>query len=218
MTLFPKVAEYLEQQESKRRLAAGKRNSVYDFRGFQIAWPLMVVYGTVVLTSLWMASILLASVMITMAGGSVEGENAENAAGLLINPVVIYGAVLVGGWIGARASRLGIVTILLIALVTPATTMGTDFLFSLISGDKYPEYPQGFAIDRLKAEIVTSLIIVVPGLIGYWRGQRQKFSRYLRYLLDVLPPQDRDTVLELVYGEAQKSAAVVGKVHSSESL
>ena len=68
----------------------------------------------------------------------------------------------------------------------------------------------------LKRFAIISFIIVVPGLIGYWRGQRQRLSKYLDYLLHVLPPQDRDTVVDLAYGEAQKVAAAVGSVRPSD--
>lgn len=52
MLAFPKVTEFVEQQQGKKNLAAGKRTPIYDFRGFQIAWPLMVVVGTIVLWSI----------------------------------------------------------------------------------------------------------------------------------------------------------------------
>ena len=59
----------------------------------------------------------------------------------------------------------------------------------------------------LKRIIIISLIVIVPGLIGYWRGKRQSLSKYLYYLLSVLPPQTRDTVVELAFEEAQKVSA-----------
>ena len=211
------MAEFLEQQESKKRLAVGRRKPVYDFRGFQIAWPLMVVYGTVVLSCLVQASSGIAGIMVRVAGGSFEGENAQaaNSALALLNVLMTtFGAYLVGRWIGARASRLGIVTILLIAPLTAAIWIGADvFLFA--PGKKYTDM---FGLEGLtffgilERFTAISLFIVVPGLIGYWRGQRQRLSKYLDYLLNVLPRQDRDTVVELAYGEAQKVAAAVGNV------
>jgi hypothetical protein len=215
---FPKVAEFLEQQESKKRLAVGRRKPVYDFRGFQIAWPLMVVYGTVVLSCLAQASTIIAGTMVRVAGGSFEGENAQaanQATGLLNTLITIFGAYLVGRWIGARSSRLGIVAILLMGLLTAVIWIGMD-VFYFFPGKKYTDTfgLEGltFFFGILMRLTVISLFIVVPGLIGYWRGQRQRLSKYLDYLLNVLPPQDRDTVVELAYGEAQKVAAAVGNV------
>jgi hypothetical protein len=45
---------------------------------------------------------------------------------------------------------------------------------------------------------------LVPGLLGYWRGQKYRLSKYLHYLLDVLPAETRDTVIGLAFDEAQK--------------
>src|SRR5713101_5742479 len=76
---FPKVAELLEQQESRKRLAAGRRKPVYDFLGFQITWPLMVVYGTIALSFLGQMASGVAGLMLGLVGSSFEGENAPNA-------------------------------------------------------------------------------------------------------------------------------------------
>jgi len=218
---FPKVAEFLEQQESKKRLAGGGRKPICDFRGFQIAWPLMVVYGTVVLVCLMHASSRIAGIMIDAAGGTFEGEKAQaanEATGLLNGLIAIFGAYLVGHWIGARASRLGIVTMALIGSATAAIWIGAD-VFYFSPGKKYTDR---FGLEGLTALAILgrftgiSLFIFVPGLIGYWRGQRQRLSKYLNYLLNVLPPHDRDTVVELAYGEAQRVAAAAGAVLSSK--
>ena len=218
---FPKVAEFLERQDSKKGLAVGRRKPVYDYRGFQIAWPLMVVYGTVVVFCLAQASSGIGGIIVAAVGGSFEGEKAKDARigmGLLNAIILTYGAYLVGRWIGTRASRLGIVTILLIGPLTAVIWIGADVLF-FAPGKKYTDL---FGLEGLTFfGILTrftfiSLFIVVPGLIGYWRGQRRRLSKYLDYLLNVLPPQDRDTVVELAYGEAQKVAAAVGNVRPSD--
>src|SRR5262249_35408669 len=110
---FPKVAEFLEQQESKKRLAGGIPKPVYDFRGFQIAWPLMVLYGTVMLMSLALVVSSIAGMMVVSVGGSYQGDKAPaaTAAESLLNLIItFFGAYLVGRWIGARASRMGVVT------------------------------------------------------------------------------------------------------------
>ena len=219
ITAFPKVAEFLEQQASRKRLAAGRRKPVYDFRGFQIAWPLMVVYGTVVLSFLFQAVSMIAGIVL----GSVISFEVENApklaiaAGVLTIVMMIFAAYFVGRWIGARTSRLGIVTMLLIAPLTAAIGVGTDVLFlpdEWYRGYNASERLAFFGILMRIAKI--SFLIVVPGLIGYWRGQRQRLSKYLDYLLSVLPPQTRDTVVELAFEEAQKVSAAVGDVRPSD--
>src|SRR5262245_58317041 len=128
---FPKVAEHLEQQESRKRLAAGTRKPVYDFLGFQIAWPLMVVYGTIALSFLGQMASGVAGIMLGAVNIPFEGENAPNAVvamGVLTIIVTIIGAYFVGRWVGARTLRLGIVTMLLIAPITAAFQVGLDVL------------------------------------------------------------------------------------------
>jgi hypothetical protein len=71
---FPKIAEFLEQERSRKNLIAGKRTPVYDFRGFQIAWPLMVLYGVLLLAAIdaissFVGGLLAAGVFTGSAGG-----------------------------------------------------------------------------------------------------------------------------------------------------
>ena len=49
--------------------------------------------------------------------------------------------------------------------------------------------------------------LVCLGLIGYWRGRNFRLSRYLHYLLSVLPADTRDLVIELAFGEAQERSS-----------
>jgi hypothetical protein len=219
ITAFPKVAEFLERQEGRKSLAAGRGKPVYDFHGFQIAWPLMLVYGTVLLSFLLQAISMIAGIVL----GSVisfEVENAPKVAGaggLLTMIMMIFAAYFVGRWIGARTSRLGIVTMFLIAPLTAAITVGTDVLF--MSDEWYRSYnaSERLAFFGILMRITKiSFLIIVPGLIGYWRGQRQRLSKYLDYLLGVLPPQTRDIVVELAFEEAQKVSAAVGDARPSD--
>jgi hypothetical protein len=217
---FPKVAELLEQQESRKRLAAGRRKPVYDFLGFQIAWPLMVVYGTIALSFLGQVAGGVAGIMLAPVMSSFEGENAPNAGfavGVLSIIVTIVGAYFVGRWVGARTSRLGIVTMLLIAPITAAFQVGLDVLVvpdEVYRGMVGSERLAFFGILKRIASI--SFLIIVPGLIGYWGGQRQRLSKYLKYLLSVLPPQTRDVVVELAYEEAQKVVSAMTGVRASD--
>jgi hypothetical protein len=216
---FPKVAEFLEQQQGRKSIAAGRRKPVYDFRGFQIEWPLMVVYGTVSLVVLLQAAGFLAGFILSPVMPFFDSENASKfvaVRNLLTVVIVIFAAYFVGRWIGARISRLGIVTMLLIAALAPAAAGGLDV--GLLSDESYRRFAGSERLaffEILRRTAFTSFIIVVPGLIGYWRGQRQRLSKYLDYLLSVLPSQTRDTVVELAYEEAQKVSASVGDVRPS---
>jgi hypothetical protein len=216
---FTKVAEFLEQQESKKRLAVGRRKPVYDFRGFQIGWALMAVYGTLWLVVLLQAAGFVAGFIFSGVMTSTDSENASNLVALssfLQTIVMIFAAYFIGRWIGTRISRLGIVTMFLIAVFAPLIAVGLDV--AVLSDETYRKFAgseRWAFFETFKQIARISFIIVVPGLIGYWGGQRQRLSKYLDYLLHVLPAQDRDTVVELAYGEAQRVAAAVGEVRKS---
>src|SRR4029077_6742618 len=105
----------------------------------------------------------------------------------------------------------------LIAPITAAFLVGLDVL--VVPDEAYRGM---FGFERLsifgilKRIATISFLIIVPGLIGYWRGQRQRLSKYLNYLLSVLPPQTRDTVVDLAYGEAQKVVPAMRGVRNSD--
>jgi hypothetical protein len=217
ITTFPKVAELLEQQESRKRLTAGTRKPVYDFRGFQIAWPLMVVYGTVALSFVGQAAAGIAGIVLAQAM-LFEGEIAPKAAvatGLFGTIATIFAAYLVGRWIGARTSRFGIVAMLLIAPLTAVAAVGMDVLLATVFTGVADLGRLAFSGIPMRITFI-SFIIIVPGLIGYWRGQRQRLSKYLDYLLSVLPQPTRDTVVDLAFEEAQKVAAAAGEARPSD--
>ena len=208
MAAFPKVAEFLETREGRKSVAGGTRERIYDFRGFQIAWLLMVAYGAVVLWGVIEAFGVIIGFSFGAATGGQADAKALQGLGIAMLAVQIVAAYFVGRWIGSRTLRLGIVAMLLVAPLVGVANTATDAL--VMPGELYTatfgSEPRAF-FGILKRIIVTSLIIIVPGLIGYWRGKRQSLSKYLYYLLSVLPPQTQDTVVELAFEEAQKVSA-----------
>jgi hypothetical protein len=130
ITAFPKIGEFLERQQGRKSLAAGKRAPIYDFRGFQIAWPLMIVYGTIVLWSVGQAAVGIPAFMLGQAHS--DDENVDPTTLLFplthgVFPLVsVLAAYFVGRWIGTRCSRQGVVTMLLVAFFTAAGIVAID--------------------------------------------------------------------------------------------
>jgi hypothetical protein len=93
-------------------------------------------------------------IMLDAAGGTFEGGKARaanEAIGLLNGLIAIFGAYFVGHWIGARASRLGIVTMALIGSATAVIWIGSD-VFYFSPGKRYT--------DRFGSEALTALAIL----------------------------------------------------------
>src|SRR5262245_18714060 len=69
------IAELIERREGKRALAAGKRIPIYDFRGFHIAWPLMVVFGPPLI---WGPLSAVVGLTVILVSAILEGAEFED--------------------------------------------------------------------------------------------------------------------------------------------
>jgi hypothetical protein len=198
MLTFTKLLDDLEQQQGRKNLAAGKPAPIYDLNGYQIAWPLMALYGSLVLiivsTTVEVLAFVLAGAIGSVSGVDLTESELTKYVGLQDIIVTVALSYFVGRWIGTRCSSKGMVAILLVIFLSTAV--------SLISGYMFPDEPGDLPYKLL---VLTSLLFAIPaGIIGYRRGRKYRLSRYLHYLLNVLPPETRDTVIDLAFGEAQK--------------
>ena len=204
---FPKVLEALEQREGRESFAAGNQSPIYDFSGFQLAWPLMALSGFLLLISVDLISTLPAvfidNYVTYISPGINKSVRSAYRLGLILStnwPVMIFCAYLLGRWIGTRCSRRGIIAVLL-AIGSTAIMLTYD----LLSPDEDELEPSEMVLDLLRFPF-----LIGAGLIGYWRGQKYRLSRYLHYLMKVLPLETRDTVIQLAFEEAQKVASPNG--------
>jgi hypothetical protein len=206
LALATTIAQALERDEGRKSVAAGHRTPVYDFRSFRIAWPLMVVYGAAVLLGVSTSVNFVVGFMGGLMGAEIK----------VMRPALITVSVLVillasyhiGRWIGTRCSQFGIATMLLVALFTGTLLVALEVFTT--SDEAYREL-RGW--ERMSAHSLLPIVVNAPlifafELVGYWRGRKRRLSEYLSYLLGVLPPETRDTVVELAYEEAQKAASV----------
>lgn len=161
-----KVAEVLEREQGKKSLAAGKRTSIYDYRHFQIAWPLMVLYGTILLVTLVEVAGFVAG-----AASNFELEQASRILPVTAFPVAILGMYFVGRWIGTRCSRRGIIAIVLVATLASLALVAFDLL--MLSDD---EYVKVFKHERTDFEYFLGVLAfricfyAAAGLLGYGAG------------------------------------------------
>jgi len=92
------------------------------------------------------------------------------------------------------------IAVLLAIIISAAFLPVSDLLFSdpgeLAPGAVFGAYRLPF--------------IMCAALIGYWRGQKYRLSKYLYYLLDVLPAEARDAFIDLAFEEAQKVGPTKG--------
>jgi hypothetical protein len=205
ISAFPKIAEFLEQQEGKKGLTAGKHRPVYDFRGFQIAWPLMMLYGTLLLLIIEISSFSLGGAIVGFIEDVEEvGKGTVPPYFFAAVPLIIVGAYLTGRWIGTRCSQKGTIVLLTVIVLNCVLFAESEIIPGWVSSSVFTH---NFG-PMQKLEIV--LIIFISGpllLIGYWRGRKHRLSKYLYYLLGVLPKETRHAVIELAVEEAQRAAS-----------
>ena len=196
---FPKLLEVLEQQKGRENLAAGKRSPIYDFSGFQIAWPLMALYGWLLLFAVDIVFVMLTTPAVMFLDDIKEPHRWAYELMLILSdvPVLLVFAYFVGRWIGTCCASRGVVAVLLAISLFSATNLAIDLVFPDEPGDP----------SSLRVDLSEFPFLVCLGLIGYWRGRNFRLSRYLHYLLSVLPADTRDLVIELAFGEAQERSS-----------
>jgi hypothetical protein len=201
---LPAVAEFLERKTARRSLVGGIRTPIRDFRDFQIAWPLIAAYGLFVLIALdFVSSTAIVTVSAALASDGAELFDDEFFKRTLLLaltiqlPVMMLGAYFVARWIGARCSSRGLFTVLLTLVLLAAVISGDNELLTPVE-----RYHPGY----LRLNLIQLALTLLSGLVGYWRGRKGRWSKYLRYLFGVVPPATRDTIAELAFEEAQKAA------------
>ena len=213
----PHIVELLERGQARREFARGQPNMIHSFEGFAISWPILVLCGVVVVWAIMEASAYLASSLVTLIAASFTGvTKTEDLTGKLPTvigimglsnsvPIRLVGGYLLGRWIGTRCARYGILALLLsVALGAIASMTGAYFV---TSADTFKDVfgAQNELGFMALAGATSFCYIFASGLLGYWRGRRRKLSRYILYLLSVLPNDVRGVLVDLAFEEAQNA-------------
>jgi hypothetical protein len=204
--------ETLEKAQGRRNVAVSPEN-VQTYEGFSMPWYAMTIYGTIGFFGLIEASGVL-GVWIAALGLSQFSQLLEPQSlsqGLLMVAAIpatmvlrLVGAYLIGAWIGTRCVKRGVIAVVT-AVVFSATLA--------IVGDHYllsdAEFQGFYGFPKSKSNILAmatglSLFLAIPSVVGFWRGRRLRLTKYLRYLLNILPSETRGTIVNLACEEAQR--------------
>jgi hypothetical protein len=227
---FNHIADALEQRDAKQNLTNAGPPIVPSLAGFAISWPLLVVYGTLTIFAIIQGAIWLAGAIIgvTIAAANIYetrpdldvlnvGLNLGMA--LIVLPLNLLGGYLVGRWIGIRSMRNGVAIVLVsVALASVLYALWHHYLNRLSWPGPLPSsvtpsvplslsagIPLAWEVSRLFRNLV---VFSISGLVGCWRGQKMKLSRYMQYLLSILPNDSRNAVVELAFDEALRVSTV----------
>ena len=120
----------------------------------------------------------------------------------------IFGIFFVGRWIGHRCTNRGISVVLLVVFVSQIFIWGMDIVY--LGAPEYIAILSGIGISPWYM-FLPPLTLSGIGLIGYWRGRRHRPSRYLDYLIGMLPSDTQNTLVDLAYSETKRLKSANGE-------
>jgi hypothetical protein len=212
VTALPSISSWLEQSEAKQSSIPGKRMAIRSFEGFSISLPVAIAVGTIV----GVAIVNIASFFSGFAAGMMRPEAASQApevaerakalagANFANIPIFLVGFYLLGRWL-SRRSRNAIFAVVLTALLTAIIIRLLDFLVA--SPEEWKAYYQQerAVLSLLGAVFIQFAAILVPSLLGFWRGRRERTSQYMGYLLSALPEDTQSSLVDLAFQEVRKN-------------
>jgi hypothetical protein len=195
------ILELLEKREAKRKLTTGQQGAIQSLDGFSISWPLMAAYGTIILIAVTQIVSGLTGA-ITAASG-INGAGALIVIGLVGLLTELLAGYFVGRWVGTRSRNHGIIAIFVMSSLSAVLARVIDFY--LLPADAY----QIFGVEKSMTLFFTGtlgsfLLLLLPALLGYWRGSRLRMVKYLRFLLAILPADTQVTLIDLAFQEANR--------------
>lgn len=218
-TLLP-VYKYFRERQIGQLLLGGDTTVSGGVSSFSLKWYLILLYGSLFL----FAAIQGAAMLLGLSAGlaiamtkidpqilSVQLSSHDYRVFFdlfqgtivllivaLIRPTVTY---LVGKWVGKKGSEHGIA--LMIAIPILVSIM--DFLLvAILPGLIASQSNQTEATiieGTIRMEIISLIISVPLGLLGYWRGRKKILNGYLQDLFKHVPREKRATVVESLYQE-----------------
>jgi len=212
--------QWLDKMLEKREIAPNLTalpTGLVRFEGFTLPWGRMTVYATLVLIGLFNLSAYAATVAVRLTtaasqahlvfGGWIS-QLATQPAGTVFamstTLAIFLSPYLVGIWIGERCDRFGLLTVTTASLFAKAVDSSMSFF--LIEPQTFEAlFGRPKTLDLLIEQIALgSLAMILSGMLGFFMGRRTRLSKYLAYLLNRLPTNSRDVLIDMAYEEAQR--------------
>ncbi len=177
----------------------------------EFGWPFgrVVALATVLLLVAMMLGLLVGLIAVVgLIGLSAQiGNNASSVGEVVelvlpsfMGSVFLVGAsYFVGRWIGYRCRDRVVVALVLAVVLARGIVLVLDM--SVLGYEQYSELLSRF--DASVWQFLASLgFFMGSGMIGVWRGRKTRASYYLHYVLQSMPQDSRNTLLELAHSEA----------------
>ncbi len=214
------VHQWLDKMLEKRDITpslSALPKGLVRFNGFTLPWSRMIVYATLVLVGLFNLSAYAAA---AVAGLTTAASQAHLVlGGWVAQPATLPGRTLfaigtafaifvspylVGIWIGERCDRFGLLTVTTAAL--SAKVVDSLMSFILIEPKTFEAlFGRPKTVDLLLEQAALGgLVMILSGMLGFFKGRRERLSKYLGYLLNRLPVNSRNVLIDIAYEEAHR--------------
>ena len=197
----PSLHQMLKDRLWKLRISTQPRTTV-SFGDFSLPWYVMWTYVAL----LFMAIMQLSNMAAGLLGADAGIPLSEMYVIFFFSGTImgVFFSFVFGTWIGVRCAGSNIVG-MLVSVFAVASTVIVDRLLSyyiLGSETDFVElYGERSIANLTKGIFFGSALLVISAILGYWRGRVTRNKAYLQFLLNRLPRDTQDTVIELVYQE-----------------
>ena len=196
------VYEALEKSQTKRQIIKSPKN-LPTLEGFAMPWYLVTLYSALMIVGIVQAA---SGIGTLLAMAFLEQVSPQmSIPGAL--PLVGGGSFFVGRWIGVRSRTHGFLSL----CVAPALGYSLSNLvnFAFLSDAQVMGVTHGGkSLVAFFWLVAGATAVFMPiGLVGFWRGRKNRLTRYVAYLFSLLPGDSRTAFVDLAYEEARLVAS-----------
>jgi hypothetical protein len=201
---FPFIASgHIYERLEKRADHQQSHHSIYPPNEYIMRWWVLLVFAV----ALWFGLFSLTQVYLIVISGITDIDFDFPVLGFLELPLFVVGGFLIGQWVGSRCRRNGIFIIAIaVAINIIADRIGWFFVLPnhilKMVGLRHYKVSWYFVLILISGIVLYTVI----GCIGLWRGYRNRETRYVSYLLSMLPDETKQQIIKTAYDEVRGTA------------
>lgn len=198
---IPYCHHQLARWTARRRVAA---EGPPTLASYSLGSVTLLLLGT-----LWMlgAGMLISGLAgLAIAEADVELGPGVTATAPLVLVVLAWTAFSMGRWVGRRASRWAVAIATSVILLEELIGKGAEY--ALMPPDAYlsvygvPKEP----VAVLLGASIGILVLLATTILGVWRGTRTRQRSYMTYILEALPRDTQQLIIDMARDEAYRLA------------
>jgi len=206
MAAVPYTRELLDKTVLARE--DSRKPAAISIGDFGIQPRRIVLYGTLLVVGAMGLSSGLSLLSAVYIG--VTSDRGLVRTFLIVTPLILFPAIFgVGRWVGRRCASHGLAAIFIISFFARLVTSLLDMWWMATATGPFAVFGD---FPTLPLRIVAgAAAFSLVGLVGYWRGRRQRVAVYLSYLLQSVSEETRKAIVDLAFEETRATLTRVGR-------